>query len=258
MLATHPKLTVLRVRGWPLFLLGLVLAIGVSVPAISPAAMAQRSVPPPPTAPDPPPVPPLWMPVAGAVVRGFDIRAGPYGPGHRGIDIAASVGEMVRAPTAGRVMFAGPVAGTTWVSLLVAPGVLVTLGPVLDPPVTAERVGRRAPVGRLGPGHALPPAGPAPVGPAPVGPAPVGAPPVTRGGPGGAGSPAGPVGMSGVSGPNAAVGPSGVSGPSGVKGATLHLSVRVNGVYVDPLAYLVDRPRPRLAPLLTPGGLPGG
>ena len=70
MLAMHPKLTVLRVRGWPLLLFGLVLAIGVSVPVISPAAMAQRSVPPPPTAPDPPPVPPLWMPVAGAVVRG--------------------------------------------------------------------------------------------------------------------------------------------------------------------------------------------
>ncbi|MDP9145288.1 MAG: ATP-dependent dethiobiotin synthetase BioD, partial [Actinomycetota bacterium] len=39
-------------------------------------------------------------------------------------------------------------------------------------------------------------------------------------------------------------------------GATLHLSVRVDGVYVDPLAYLVNRPRPRLAPLLAPGGLP--
>ena len=266
MLATYPKLTVLRVRGWPLFLFGLVLAIGVSVPAISPAAMAERSVPPPPTAPDPPPVPPLWMPVAGSVVRGFDTRAGPYGPGHRGIDIAASVGEMVRAPAAGRVMFAGPVAGTTWVSLLVAPGVLVTLGPMLDPPITAERVGRRAPVGRLGPGHALPPAGPVSVGRAPVGPAPetrasVEASLVTRGGPGGAGSPAGPVGISGVSGmsgPSGPVGPSGVGGPSGVKGATLHLSVRVNGVYVDPLVYLVDRPRPRLAPLLTPGGLPGG
>jgi hypothetical protein len=31
----------------------------------------------------------------------------------------------------------------------------------------------------------------------------------------------------------------------------------VGGVYVDPLAYLLDRPRARLAPLATPGGLPG-
>ena len=142
------------------------------------------------------------MPVAGTVVRGFDARAGPYGPGHRGIDIAAPVGEPVRAPAAGTVVFAGPVAGATWITLRVAPGVLVTLGPLLDP-VTAPRVRLRALLGRVGPGH-----------------------------PGG--------------------------GAGGAGGATLHLGVRVDGVYVDPLAYLADRPRARLAPLPTPGGLPGG
>jgi murein DD-endopeptidase MepM/ murein hydrolase activator NlpD len=140
------------------------------------------------------------MPVTGPVVRGFDARAGPYGPGHRGIDIAAPVGELVRAPTAGRVVFAGPVAGANWVTLVVAPGVLVTLGPLLDPVATATRVRSKAPVGRIGPGHAATPAAP----------------------------------------------------------TALHLSVRVDGVYVDPLVYLVDRPRPRLVPLLAPGGLPGG
>jgi Peptidase family M23 len=235
MLAAHPKFTVQHVRGWPLFLLGMLLAIWTLVPVASPAAVAERSVPPPPTAPDPPPVPALWMPVAGAVVRGFDARAGPYGPGHRGIDIAASVGELVRAPTTGRVVFAGPVAGTNWVSLLVAPEVVVTLGPLLDRPIAAEgeQVRRRAPVGRVAPGHPPPPVGPPPVSPPPVGP-----PPVGQGGPGRAGPSAGRIGSGG--------------------GATLHLSVRVNGVYVDPLAYLVDRPRPRLAPLLAPGGLPGG
>jgi murein DD-endopeptidase MepM/ murein hydrolase activator NlpD len=212
MLAAHPRFTLQHIRGWPLFLLGALLAIGVSAPAASPAAVAERSVPPPPTAPDPPPVPALWMPVAGAVVRGFDVRAGPYGPGHRGIDIAAAAGELVRAPATGRVVFAGPVAGTNWVSLLVAPGVLVTLGPLLDPPVTAnaEQVRRRAPVGRAAPGHPPPPVGPSP----------------------------------------------GLGGSR--TGVTLHLSVRVDGVYVDPMAYLVDRPRPRLAPLRAPGGLPGG
>jgi murein DD-endopeptidase MepM/ murein hydrolase activator NlpD len=152
------------------------------------------------------------MPVAGAVVRGFDVLAGPYGPGHRGIDIAAPIGETVRAPAAGTVEFAGPVAGIIWVTLQVAPGVLVTLGPLVDP-VTMGRVRARAPVGRVAPGHQ-------------------------------AGSPAGPVGP---------------GGPTGAGGwAALHLGVRVDGVYVDPLAYLVDRPRARLAPLPTPGGLPGG
>ena len=207
MLATYPKFAVRRGRGWSLFLLASLMAIGISLPVAVPAAVPERSVRPPPTAPDPPPVPPLWMPLAGAVVRGFDTRAGPYGPGHRGIDIAASVGELVRSPAAGRVAFAGRVAGTNWVSLLVAPGVLVTLGPLLDPATTADRLRLRTPVGRVAPGHAIP-----------------------------------PVGRAG----------------SGRGAATLHLSVRVDGVYVDPLAYLVDRPRPRLAPLLAPGGLPGG
>jgi hypothetical protein len=144
MLAAYPKFTVRRGFGWTLFLIGFVLAIAMAVPVAAPAAVTGRSSPPPPTAPDPPPVPPLWMPVAGAVVRGFDARAGPYGPGHRGIDIAVSLGELVRAPAAGRVAFAGPVAGTNWVSLRVAPGVLVTLGPLLDPVAAAGPVGRSA------------------------------------------------------------------------------------------------------------------
>jgi murein DD-endopeptidase MepM/ murein hydrolase activator NlpD len=181
-------------RGWWWSVLAL-LSVGAFVPAAAPvaapAAVVERSVPVPP-APDPPRVPGLWMPVAGAVVRGFDAQAGPYGAGHRGIDIAAPMGEVVRAPAAGRVVFAGPVAGTTWVSVQIAPGVLVTLGPVPDPAVRAGPVRARSPIGRVGPGH----------------------------------------------------------------GGSLHLGVRVDGVYVDPLPYLLDRPRARLAPLLSPGGLP--
>jgi murein DD-endopeptidase MepM/ murein hydrolase activator NlpD len=181
--------------GWRLLALALLLTMGALLPGAAPAAPVARSIPPT-TGPDPPRVPALWMPLRGAVVRGFDARAGPYGPGHRGIDIAAFEGAIARAPAAGKVAFAGPVAGTTWVSVLVAPGVRVTLGPLLDP-TAATRVRLREPLGRVGPGHH-------------------------------------------------------------VGGATLHLSVRVDGVYVDPLAYLVDRPRPRLAPLSAPGGLPGG
>lgn len=139
-------------------------------------------------------VPELRMPLAGPVVRGFELPAGPFGPGHRGVDVGARMGEVVRAPAAGRVLFAGPVAGTSWVTLLVAPGVMVTVGPLLpDRRLAAGRVRALAVVGRVGLGH----------------------------------------------------------------GDALHVSLRVDGVYVDPLRYLVDRPRPRLAPLLAPGGLPG-
>jgi len=122
------------VRGWRLPLLALLLTVAALVPVAAPAATGEGLVAPSPTTvPGPPRVPALWMPVTGSVVWGFDARAGPYGPGHRGIDIADPVGATVRAPAAGRIVFAGPVAGTIWISLLVAPGVRVTLGPLLDP-----------------------------------------------------------------------------------------------------------------------------
>ncbi len=46
-----------------------------------------------------------------AVVRGFEAPLGTYGPGHRGIDLAASVGAPVRAVAPGEVTFAGQVGG---------------------------------------------------------------------------------------------------------------------------------------------------
>jgi murein DD-endopeptidase MepM/ murein hydrolase activator NlpD len=201
MSTTCPEPAVRPWRGWAPFALALLLTVGAFAPVAAPAAVADRPAAPPTTAaPDRPRVPPLRMPLAGVVVRGFDARAGPYGPGHRGIDIAAPVGEIVRAPAAGRVVFAGPVAGTAWVSIQVAPGVVATVGPLQGELVTAGRVRQGTPVGRAAPGHA-----PGPVGGA----------------------------------------------------ETLHLSLRVDGEYVDPLGYLVDRPRPRLTPLPAPGGLPG-
>ena len=206
MSTTSPESVGRPSRCWAPFALALLLTVGALAPVAAPAAVAERPAALPSTAapstaaPDHVRVPPLWMPLDGAVVRGFDARAGPYGPGHRGIDVAASVGEVVRAPAAGEVVFAGPVAGTTWVSIRVAPRVVVTVGPLLDKVAPGGRVRARAPVGRVAPGHA-----PGPVGGA----------------------------------------------------ERLHLSLRVGGEYVDPLAYLVDRPRPRLVPLPAPGGLPG-
>lgn len=46
------------------------------------------------------------------VVRGFDPPSDPWGAGHRGVDLAASPGDPVLAVAAGRVSFAGQVAGT--------------------------------------------------------------------------------------------------------------------------------------------------
>jgi murein DD-endopeptidase MepM/ murein hydrolase activator NlpD len=131
-------------------------------------------------------VPALRLPVRGPLVRGFEAPPGPYGPGHRGVDLCAPLGTPVAAPAAGAVGFAGRVAGSAWVSVLVAPGVVVTVGPLLQPAVAAgQRVAALGPVGRLAAGH----------------------------------------------------------------GGAVHLSLRVDGDYLDPLPWLVDRPRVRLAPL---------
>lgn len=45
------------------------------------------------------------------VVRGFEPPSSPYGPGHRGVDLAGSVGQQVLAVRSGTVDFAGSVAG---------------------------------------------------------------------------------------------------------------------------------------------------
>jgi murein DD-endopeptidase MepM/ murein hydrolase activator NlpD len=45
------------------------------------------------------------------VVRAFEPPAAPFGPGHRGVDLAGSLGQPVLAALAGRVSFAGSLAG---------------------------------------------------------------------------------------------------------------------------------------------------
>jgi len=56
-------------------------------------------------------------PVVGPVIRGFEPPASRYGSGHRGIDIATDVGTTVLAPAAGKVTFAGPVAGYLFITI---------------------------------------------------------------------------------------------------------------------------------------------
>jgi murein DD-endopeptidase MepM/ murein hydrolase activator NlpD len=142
-------------------------------------------------------VPLLRPPVAGPLVRGFEEPAGPFGAGHRGVDFGGVPGEPVRAPASGRVTFAGPVVGTTWVTIEVAPAVRVTLGPLRSLDVSvgqAATSGDR--LGTLASGHAS-------------------------------------------------------TDPSV---AALHLGLRVDRVYVDPLPWLAGLASPRLAPLAEPGG----
>ncbi|MCO6678319.1 M23 family metallopeptidase [Cutibacterium avidum] len=74
-------------------------------------------------------------PVPGRVVKGFDPPAKPWLPGSRGVEFAASPGEPVRTVTAGVVVFAGQVAGTGAVSIMLPDGRRTTHMPVV--PVVA-------------------------------------------------------------------------------------------------------------------------
>lgn len=56
-------------------------------------------------------------PLDTVVLAGFRPPATPYGPGHRGVDLAATPGEAVRVSAPGEVAFAGRVAGVLWVAV---------------------------------------------------------------------------------------------------------------------------------------------
>ena len=76
------------------------------------------------------------------VLRPFRAPAGPYGPGHRGIDLAAAEGEEVLAVDGGVVTHAGRVAGRGTVSVLHADGLSSTYEPVRPRVAAGTEVGR--------------------------------------------------------------------------------------------------------------------
>lgn len=76
------------------------------------------------------------------VIAAFAAPADPYGPGARGVDLAATVGQPVHSAAAGTVAFAGLVAGTPVVT--VDHGAVVT---TYEPVVSGVRAGQRVPAG---------------------------------------------------------------------------------------------------------------
>lgn len=87
------------------------------------------------------------------VVRRFDPPAQPWLPGHRGVDLAGRPGAIVRAAGAGRVRFAGRIAGRFVVSVDHGGGLRTTYEPV-EPVVRAgDEVAAGDPIGRLASGH---------------------------------------------------------------------------------------------------------
>lgn len=69
---------------------------------------------------------PYLRPVRGAILRHYEPPPTPYAAGHRGIDMAAPVGTTAVAANDGVVAFAGPVAGSLFVSIDHADGIRTT------------------------------------------------------------------------------------------------------------------------------------
>lgn len=93
------------------------------------------------------------LPGPPAVVRAFQAPTFPFGPGHRGVDLATVAGAPVFAAGAGTVVFAGPVAGRGVVSVDHPGGLRTTYEPV-SPTVTAgDRVARGEQLGTVQLGH---------------------------------------------------------------------------------------------------------
>ncbi|MFJ4787048.1 peptidoglycan DD-metalloendopeptidase family protein [Streptomyces sp. NPDC088794] len=109
-----------HVRLWKRYagLLGAVLLISAST-ALAPWARADTPPPPPPDPGERAPAIARAWPVGTrpSVLRGWQPPATVYGPGHRGVDLAAAPGTPVRAVAAGHVSFAGRVAGRGVISV---------------------------------------------------------------------------------------------------------------------------------------------
>lgn len=95
------------------------------------------------------------LPVPGppAVLTPFRPPASRFGPGHRGVDLAADPGAVVRAAGAGTVIFAGVLAGRGVVSVRHGPNLRTTYEPVSANVAVGAPVGPGAVLGRLQAGH---------------------------------------------------------------------------------------------------------
>lgn len=98
---------------------------------------------------------PPWnwpVPAPHALARQYLAPATPYGPGHRGIDIASTAVE-IRAPADGVVHFAGVVVDRPVLSIDHTGGLLSSYEPLTTTLVAGDPVRRGDVIGTLLPGH---------------------------------------------------------------------------------------------------------
>ncbi len=89
-------------------------------------------------------------PVVLTAFRAPDTR---YGPGHRGVDLAAAAGSTVLAAGPGRVVFAGTLAGRGVLSIEHEGGLRTTYEPVTATVRAGRAVAAGEVIGTLQPGH---------------------------------------------------------------------------------------------------------
>lgn len=94
------------------------------------------------------------LPGTPTVERGFAPPATAYGPGHRGVDLRASLGQPVLSAGPGRVTYAGLLAGRGVVTVTHAGGLRTTYEPVLASARVGDRVVHGSVLGRVSVGHA--------------------------------------------------------------------------------------------------------
>lgn len=95
----------------------------------------------------------LPVPPPALVLTPFRPPATRYGPGHRGVDLAAPAGTAIRAAADGTVGYAGSLAGRGVVSVQHADGLRTTYEPVQPTVRAGQWVTAGTVIGRLQPGH---------------------------------------------------------------------------------------------------------
>ena len=95
----------------------------------------------------------LPVPPPPVVLTPFAPPANRYGPGHRGVDLAAPAGTRIRAAGAGVVVFAAELAGRGVVSIEHTGGLRTTYEPVIASVVAGGSVRAGEVIGTLQAGH---------------------------------------------------------------------------------------------------------
>ena len=98
----------------------------------------------------------VWVAPVGPpthIVRAFDRPVPNWLPGHRGVDLAAAQGQPVIAAGAGRIMWAGTIAGRGVVVIAHINGLRTTYEPVRSSVSVGQVVKAGYPIGYIAPGQ---------------------------------------------------------------------------------------------------------